>query len=257
MKLPNISPLVALASALAAPTVAAAAVVTTASVTAIPIEAAVTQTAAAAPYEEDIVDLLFTRTDLEDAVADTAHTATFPELILIYARGSLEPGNLGLEAGPELSNALETHYGDASAVWIQGVGYPYIADLVANFLPDGTTQAAIAEAARLFALAQVVCPGTPVVAGGYSQGTAVITNALSNLPPSTQDQIKGAVLFGYTHNTQNHGAIPDFPSEKTKVYCLPLDAVCDGTLFMLPDHFLYEYEAAVDAGLWLGGRLGW
>jgi cutinase len=54
-------------------------------------------------------------------------------------------------------------------IWIQGVGGPYKADLAPNFLPEGTTDASIDEAKRLFQMAYNKCPDTPVVTAGYRQ----------------------------------------------------------------------------------------
>ncbi|KAI0015815.1 cutinase [Xylariomycetidae sp. FL0641] len=199
----------------------------------------------------DVRDLPTERNDLEHL----GPGAICPEVILIYARGSIEPGNMGLLAGPELAIALQVIYGD-SALWVQGVGGAYDGDLAANFLPKGTSQAAIDEAVRLFEKAHSKCPETPVVAGGYSQGTAVMAGAIASLPPALQDQVKGVVLFGYTENEQNGGAIPGFPPAKTQVYCATLDVVCNGALFVLPSHFLYWIPATVDAPLWLEEQLG-
>lgn len=52
-------------------------------------------------------------------------------------------------------------------IWIQGVGGPYTADLLANFLPEGTNAASINEAKRLFQMSHIKCPDTPVVTAGY------------------------------------------------------------------------------------------
>lgn len=52
-------------------------------------------------------------------------------------------------------------------MWIQGVGGAYTAGLLDNLAPKGTTDAAIAEGARLFKLANTKCPKSAVVAGGY------------------------------------------------------------------------------------------
>lgn len=121
---------------------------------------------------------LGSRTELESGRAGSC-----PRGILIYARGSTESGNLvraisrqfhehntnRLQGtlGEPLGDALEREYG-ASDFWVQGVGGPYDATLAGNFLPRGSTPAAIAEAVRLFNLANTKCPDTPVVAGGYS-----------------------------------------------------------------------------------------
>lgn len=70
-----------------------------------------------------------------------------------------------------------------------------------------------------------------------------MSGSISGLGGAVQNQIKGVVLFGYTQNAQNNGGIPNFPSSKLKVYCGATDAVCYGTLFILPAHFGYTDES--------------
>lgn len=140
-------------------------------------------------------------------------------------------------------------------MWVQGVGGPYEATLADNFLPAGTSRAAINEAKRLFTLAHTKCPNAAIVAGGYSQGTAVMSNSISELSAEIQDQIKGVVLFGYTKNLQNRGRIPNFPESKTEVYCNTTDAVCWGTLFIMPSHFLYTTESSILAPRYLARQI--
>ncbi|CAI4220097.1 unnamed protein product [Parascedosporium putredinis] len=170
-----------------------------------------------------------TRNDLQNG-----NSANCPKVILIYARGSTEVGNMGSTAGPALASALESAY--RNNIWIQGVGNAYTADLSPTSSPP--------------------CPNAAIVSGGYSQGTAVVGNAVSELSSSVQDKVKGVVLFGYTKNLQNLGRIPNFSSTKTKVYCAVGDAVCYGTLFILPAHFFYATDAATTAPIWLRGRIG-
>lgn len=81
---------------------------------------------------------------------------------LIFARGTTEPGNIGIIVGPPLESALQSTLG-ADNVIFQGVDYP--AD-VQGFLvggdPDGAeTMAGLAQ--------QAVnqCAGTQVVMSGY------------------------------------------------------------------------------------------
>ncbi|KAI5923769.1 cutinase [Camillea tinctor] len=198
--------------------------------------------------------IVTTRNDLEDSGGGNS-TGACPQTIFIFARGSTEPGNLGLSAGPIVASMLELNYG-ASNIWVQGVGGAYTADVPSNFLPGGTSKVAINEAKRLFELARAKCPSTPIVAGGYSQGTAVIAGAITALEPATQELIKGVVLFGYTQNIQNKGEIPGFPFYLVQVYCLITDVVCYSVLFVMPSHFMYGIQAAIDAPQFLEDRLG-
>ncbi|KAL2760098.1 carbohydrate esterase family 5 protein [Sodiomyces alcalophilus JCM 7366] len=185
-----------------------------------------------------------TRSELENGSASNC-----PSVIFIFARASGESGNMGSSAGPSVARGLEAEYGND--LWVQGVGSPYEAELAPNLLPAGTNRAAIDEGKRLFTMAHTKCPNSSVVAGGYSQGTAVMSNAISELGSAIQDQIKGVVLFGYTKNEQNNRRIPNFPTDKTEIYCRTTDAVCNGSLFILPAHFLYTTDARISAPRYL------
>ncbi|EXF73863.1 uncharacterized protein N0V96_010908 [Colletotrichum fioriniae] len=214
--------------------------------------------AAAAPVEvvdTGVADLQVRQTGATSNELESGSSSACPKVIFIFARASTEPGNMGISAGPIVGDALKSRYG-SSQVWVQGVGGPYSADLASNFLPEGTSTVAINEAKRLFTLANTKCPNSAVVAGGYSQGTAVMASSISTLSSTIQNQIKGVVLFGYTKNLQNLGRIPNFPSSKLSVYCDVADAVCYGTLFILPAHFLYQTDAAIAAPIFLAGRIG-
>ncbi|TLS27209.1 hypothetical protein PpBr36_04908 [Pyricularia pennisetigena] len=200
------------------------------------------------PSELEARQLNSVRNDLT-----SGNAAACPSVIFIFARASGEVGNMGLSAGTNVASALEREF--RNDIWVQGVGDPYDAAIAPNLLPAGTTQGAIDEAKRMFNLANTKCPNAAVVAGGYSQGTAVMSNAIGELPSAVKDQIKGVVLFGYTKNLQNLGRIPDFPSDKTEVYCNASDAVCFGTLFLLPAHFLYTTESSISAPNYLTRKI--
>ncbi|KZM22969.1 Cutinase [Ascochyta rabiei] len=182
-------------------------------------------------------------------------SSSCPKAILIFARASTEIGNMGVSAGPAVASALERAYG-ADQIWVQGVGGPYTADLPSNFLPGGTSQAAINEAVRLFNEANTKCPSTPIVAGGYSQGTAVMAGAIPKLDAALRARVVGTVLFGYTQNQQNNKGIKDYPQEDLQVYCEVGDLVCDGTLIITVSHFLYLEEAAGPAPEFLKSKIG-
>jgi cutinase len=188
------------------------------------------------------------RSDLE-----SGSSSNCPSVILIFARASGESGNMGGSAGPNVASGLDSRF--RNDLWVQGVGGPYDASLSANFLPAGTSREAIDEAKRMFQMANSKCPNARVVAGGYSQGTAVMSNAISEVSSTIQNQIKGVVLFGYTKNQQNNGGIPNFPAAKTQVYCNTGDAVCRGSLYIAPSHFAYTTDSRVNAPRWLADKI--
>lgn len=83
-----------------------------------------------------------------------------------------------------------------------------------------------------------------------------MSNTVGALSAAVQAQVKGVVLFGYTQNAQNGGKIPNFPTSKTAIYCDPTDAVCSGSLFILPAHFSYLDEAMTAAPNFLISKIG-
>ncbi|KAL5340999.1 cutinase-domain-containing protein [Aspergillus crustosus] len=182
--------------------------------------------------------------DLEDGIC---RPVTF-----IFARGSTESGNMGFIVGPQVCSDLKSELG-SSNVACQGVGGAYTAGLIPNFFPENTNQASIDAAVDMFALADA-CPDTQIVAGGYSQGSAVISGAVQDIDQSLRDKVKGVVLFGFTRNLQDRGRIPGYPESQTEVYCAVGDLVCSGTLIITASHLAYGIYAD-DAAEFLAGTV--
>ncbi|PPJ61181.1 hypothetical protein CBER1_10301 [Cercospora berteroae] len=167
------------------------------------------------------------------------------DVVFIFARGSTESGNMGMTVGPPTCRGIKQAFPGAVC---QGVGGGYTASIGGNLQADGTTAAAKREAATMFALAASQCPDAAVVAGGYSQGAALIAAAVTALPAQQKEQVKGVVLYGYTKNRQNNGQIPNYPAARTKVFCNASDGVCGGGLAVTAGHLTYtsDVNAAVE-----------
>ncbi|CAA9960113.1 Cutinase [Pyrenophora teres f. maculata] len=162
------------------------------------------------------------------------------DILFAFARGSTEIGNMGTVVGPPTSEGLKKEFG-ADAVATEGV--PYAASVGTNAIPGGTDS----RSKQLFqdtlkSMAQK-CPDSVIVSAGYSQGAAVNHRAIEELDQTVQDQIAGVVLYGDTQKTQDRNQIPNFPKDKVKIICQPGDAVCMGTLLVLPAHLTYGLRA--------------
>jgi len=159
------------------------------------------------------------------------------KVVMVYARGSTELGNVGT-LGPGLESGLKRKF--PGQFQLQGVEYP--ADLFSNFLPEGSNNPAIRQMREDITKIHTKCPETRIAAGGYSQGSALAASAIEGLSDEIKDKIDAVVFFGYTKNLQNRGVIPKFPKEKLLVICNVGDMVCTGTLVITIAHLTYAAD---------------
>lgn len=89
---------------------------------------------------------------------------TCGDVVLIFARGSTEVGNMGTIIGPGLGRELERRLGSRDLT-IQGVNYD--ADLAPNYLPGGTDLKSENEMKSMLRLAHTKCPNADIVVSGY------------------------------------------------------------------------------------------
>jgi len=153
-------------------------------------------------------------------------------LLLIFARGTTELGNIGETVGPLLGDNLEALLG-VSQVAVQGVDYP--AD-IPGFLEGGDPTGS-ATMASLVSQAITQCPDSKIVIGGYSQGGQLVHNAAKTFSAAETARITAAVIFGDPDDGQAIGSVP---ASRTDVICLPGDDICAGGDLVLPAHLSYE-----------------
>lgn len=123
-------------------------------------------------------------------------------------------------------------------------GIDYAAGLSTNFLPGGADPVGIQGMADMINQVTSQCGAdTTLVVAGYSQGAAVVHRAVEDLPAATMANIAGVVTFGDTQNQQDNEQVPNFPKDKTMIICATGDAVCRGTLTILPAHLSYGNRA--------------
>jgi len=164
----------------------------------------------------------------------------------VFARGSAEPAPLGLIVGLPLEPALR-----ALIPGLKTFPVMYSASLATNISPARTDQTSIAKGVAAFQRASEAC--RVLVAGGYSQGAAVMHNVISkSLDAGLKAKIAGVALFGDTRNQQDKGHIPNFPTERSKVWCNANDGVCGGALNVNAGHLAYSGTQINEAAKYLG-----
>ncbi|KAF2395833.1 alpha/beta-hydrolase, partial [Trichodelitschia bisporula] len=150
----------------------------------------------------------------------------------------------GILIGPSLQSALQKQ--------IPGLKtYPvlYAASLATNINTVRTDQASINKGVDAFKQAQGC---SVIIAGGYSQGAAVMHNVISkSLDAGIKAKIAGVALFGDTRNQQDKGHIPNFPTERSKVWCNKNDGVCGGALNVNAGHLSYSNAQIGEAATYL------
>ncbi|KAI0159914.1 carbohydrate esterase family 5 protein [Hypoxylon sp. FL1284] len=156
-------------------------------------------------------------------------------VILIWAKATVEPGNMGTSVGPLLSDGLKSVFGPAN-VATQGVDYWGFIET--NFYPGGAPPWGIYDM-QLLLSAAATCPGSKIVAAGYSQGAALTHRAIERLPDEVKGRIVAVVTFGDTQTLQDGGRIKNFDTNRTLIICNQGDVVCTGTLWVFPVHFDY------------------
>jgi len=150
----------------------------------------------------------------------------------LHARGTAEPGNLGILVGTPFSAALKARFPGQ----VQSVGVPYSAS-IAGAITGAISPATAAGSQKMASMARQKmsqCPQTKVVLSGYSQGAEQVHGALKILGRDAA-KVGAAVTFG---DPMNMGIIKAagnllggwgaLPKNRAKVFCYGGDPVCGG-----------------------------
>lgn len=200
--------------------------------------------------DETLTDATSVITDLDDVLADLLDaTTTENELVdgsscaeytLIFARGTAEPGNMGVLVGPPLVWALQDIVGD-SGLTIQGVN-DYSAS-VEGYLEGGDPDGS-ANLASLVNEAYSSCPDTKLIVGGYSQGCQIVHNGIAEADTDAAAWIDKVVLFGDPDDGQ---AISNVDSSNVYTVCHSGDDICDDGDIITVYHLTYAENVAAAA----------
>ncbi|KAH9222133.1 cutinase [Leptodontidium sp. 2 PMI_412] len=170
-----------------------------------------------------------------------------PRMSVIFARGTGEPGNVGILTGPPFFAALAEYMNGTNQLAIQGVDYEA---QPAGFFAGGSANGA-AKMASLINTTLALCPSTPLLLSGYSQGAQLIHLATSSLPSTTTAKITSIVMFG---DPKNGTAISGVDGRRVKTFCHEGDDICKGGDRVLRDHLTYSRDAR-GAAMWVMGSV--
>ena len=109
-------------------------------------------------------------------------------MLLLFARGSEEPENMGANVGIPLAKAFSQQLG-AGNVAVQGVYKygPWVYPAILSESYQGGSQSGAEAMAHLVGKWKSSCPGTKIILGGYSQGAQVCL-LLHLIVPSLQQR---------------------------------------------------------------------
>jgi cutinase len=195
------------------------------------------------------------------AVAGAATTtpATCAAATLIVARGTFEPGTLGIVVGDRLADDLKA--AAPGKFTFQAVDYPANTDATSPPAGDKTFVADVnAAIAR--------CPTEKIFISGYSQGAQVVDEGLGYdmtgtinggpptavLPSSAASHIAGIVLFGNPLGSLGKH-ITGVYGPKTDDFCAGGDPVCTANAINIGAHLSYWMADDAKAAAFIESKL--
>jgi len=137
------------------------------------------------------------------------------DLEIIAARGTSEPGNLGVVVADPLVARVKR---DLPGVKVRGYPVQYNADLFG-------ASTGVADVKSRLTKENTECPNQKYVLVGYSQGGMVISSSLSGIPAAIVPKIVAVVLYGAGDGSSVSAKF----KSKTLANCAPGDFACTGS----------------------------
>ncbi|KAI5840082.1 cutinase-domain-containing protein [Morchella snyderi] len=141
------------------------------------------------------------------------------EIILIFARGTGNSGNIGTSLGYPLFDAMRG--GLNQTVIAQGV-LPYPAKAI-GYLKGGSTEG-VNSMVTLAYKARCQCPNSGLVLAGFSQGAQVLRRTISHLPAPLADRVVAVLSFS---DSKFPLPLPKPWDAKHISLCQKMDWICD------------------------------
>ncbi|NGY64401.1 cutinase family protein [Lentzea sp. NEAU-D13] len=195
------------------------------------------------------------------AVAAAAPAAAAPcaDIDVVSARGTFEPGTLGVIVGDPVFSSVQRKLTGRSTT-SYAVNYPANLDLMS------ATKGNIDVVNHVTAQARS-CPNQRFVLVGYSQGANVIGNAIgvssagaavgapiaATIPASIEPRVAAVVVFGPPIGAQGRHITGTYQS-RTKEYCVKTDPVCVNGATDVLSHLSYFLNAD-DAATFIAGKV--
>ncbi|GAA3336597.1 cutinase family protein [Amorphoplanes nipponensis] len=191
------------------------------------------------------------------AAAPAAAAAPCAEVDVVVARGTAEPGRLGLIVGDPVFAAIQRR-ADDTTLTSHAVEYP------ASVSPTSPTAGNRALVQHVTDQAGA-CPGQRFVLVGYSQGANVVGNSLgissqgasvggpvvATIPAAIQPRVAAVLVFGYPLRKLGRG-ITGVYAERTLDICATGDVVCDPRGTSVLAHLSYTADAGRAADFAVG-----
>ncbi|TPX45822.1 hypothetical protein SeMB42_g03775 [Synchytrium endobioticum] len=143
-------------------------------------------------------------------------------IMLVFAKGSTQAGNIGDTAGLSFVKALEAT-APAGTVSVQGVNnYPAT---ILEYMEGGSTSGG-KDMANVTTKIVQTCPNSAVFMGGYSQGGQVVHLATAQMPQDVTSKLFGVIIFG--DGSGKLANVTGVPASKVLEICHDGDSICQG-----------------------------